>query len=92
MLFTALKSYRLFQIFQNASVLNKAHKFPLEANKGEFLLILLLLFHMASFTENTITALLFSEMGHLSEKAVLSYALLHWEENMLKEHAILKVF
>lgn len=31
-------------------------------------------------------------MGHLTEKAMLSYALLHWEENMLKEHAISKVF
>lgn len=61
MLFTVLKSYHLFQIFQKASVLNKAHKFPLEANKGEFLLILLLLFHMTSFTENTITALFFQK-------------------------------
>lgn len=54
MLFTDLKCYHLFQILQKALVLNKAHRFPLEADRWGFLLILLL-FHM-TLTENTVTA------------------------------------
>lgn len=36
MLFTDLKCYHLFQILQKALVLNKAHRFPLEADRWGF--------------------------------------------------------